>query len=169
MEQSKETDIEKELQQAIRDKKSVEKLNKQLLEIMKNRANAKRKITPKKKHDGYVVTRSEQFDYIYCSNKYKREPLCLWRTMIQTPIEIGVKLDVVESIIVDNVTKKLLMTKLEKLSGCLNENIKSIKSKEWDNGLYLLDAKFRQNTKLRLWEISIIHNQAITIPEEMCV
>lgn len=169
MEQQLDIDIEKELQQAIKDKESAEKLNKQLLAIMKNRANAKRCIRPKKVHDGYIVLRSEQFDYIYRANKYKRDTLCLWRTNIQTPIDIGVNLTEVKDIIIDTVADKFSMSKPEKSSGYLNENIKTIKSKEWDNSLYLLDVKFRQNTKLRLWEISIIHNQAITIPEEMCV
>lgn len=169
MEQQLDIDIEKELQQAIKDKESAEKLNKQLLAIMKNRANAKRCIRPKKVHDGYIVLRSEQFDYIYRANKYKRDTLCLWRTTIQTPIDIGVSLGVVNDIIIDTVVEKFMMAKLDKLYGQLNENIKSIKSKEWDNVLFLLDVKFRQNTRERLWEITIIHNQAITIPEEMCL
>ena len=39
----------------------------------------------------------------------------------------------------------------------------------WNDKSYILDIKYRQNTKLRLWEMLLIHNQAITIPEEMCM
>jgi len=173
MEQSKETDIEKELQQAIRDKESAEELNKQLIIIMKNRANAKRGIQPKKVLSGYIVTKSEQFDYIYHSTKYKRKVICLWRTTIQTPIDIGITFihakEMISEFLNDNLCNQLGLNIVSKQADGISDSVRMVTKNNWNDKSYILDIKYRQNTKLRLWEMLLIHNQAITIPEEMCM
>ena len=47
--------------------------------------------------------------------------------------------------------------------------VRMVTKNNWNDKSYILDIKYRQNTKLRLWEMLLIHNQAITIPEEMCM
>ena len=107
MEQIKDTQTDLKLKQLVKEKESAEELNKQLIIIMKNRANAKRGIQPKKVLSGYIVTKSEQFDYIYHSSKYKRKVICLWRTTIQTPIDIGITFIHAKEMISDFLTDNL--------------------------------------------------------------
>lgn len=163
--------IAAEVQQLKDDKEYAEREREQLLEIMKNRANAKRGIKPKKQHDGYVVLRSEQYEFSHQLSKTNRETLTLWRTVVQTPIDIGMKAPEARKLIHDAFMNKfgarLGFKKLSIDKGSLSDNIKAVDNEEWGKVVYLLDVKYRQNTKTRLWEVTYTHNWAITIPEDM--
>ena len=162
--------IKAEMQQAISDKVSAEKLNEQLLVIMKNRANAARGIKPKKQHDGYVVLRSEQYEFTHQLDRKSRESLVLWRTVIQTPIDISINIKEAEKVVnealVNRIAARLGWEKASLRGGSLSNNIKEVDEKGWGASI-LLDIKFRQNTKTKLWEVTYIHNRSITIPEDM--
>lgn len=163
--------IAAEVQQLKEDKIYAENEREQLLEIMKNRANAKRGIKPKKQHDGYVVLRSEQYEFSHQLSKSNRETLTLWRTVVQTPIDIGMHAPEAKKLIHDAFLHKfgarLGFQKLSVNGNSLSENIQAVNNEEWSKAVYLLDIKYRQNTKTRLWEVTYVHNGAITIPEEM--
>ena len=160
-----------ELARAKRDKESAERLNTGLLNIMKNRANAKRGIKPKKQHDGYVVLRSEQYEYSHQRDRKSRETLTLWRTTLQTPVDIGIAANEAQKVIGDamahKIGAKLGFQKASFQGGSLSDNIKAVDGEDWGTAVYLLDVKYRQNAKTRLWEVTYIHNKAIKIPEDM--
>ena len=62
-------------------------LNANLLRISKERANADRKLKPKKEHTGYVVASSEEKEYRYRDGrKWKR--VKLWETVLQSPYAV---------------------------------------------------------------------------------
>lgn len=162
--------IAAELQQVKQDKIYAENERIQLLEIMKNRANAKRGLKPKKKHNGYVVLKSEQYEYSHPTSKKNRETLTLRRTTVQSPIDIGIR-EPEATHLIHNAFKNIIGAKLgfKKMSikGSLSDNINEIDNDAWSSTLYLLDIKYRQNTRTRLWEVTYIHNWSITIPEDM--
>ena len=58
-------------------------LNANLLRIAKERANADRKLKPKKEHTGYVVATSEEKEYRYRDGK-KWKKAKLWETVLQS-------------------------------------------------------------------------------------
>lgn len=63
-------------------------LNENLLRISKERANADRKLKPKKEHTGYVVVSSTEKEYRYKVNRRDFETVILWETVLQTPYPI---------------------------------------------------------------------------------
>ena len=159
------------IQQVEADKVYAENERVQLLEIMKNRANAKRGIKPKKQHDGYVVLRSEQYEFGYPISRSERQTHTLWRTTIETPIDIGIHAPEAQKLINEAFLHKfggrLGFSKVAITGGGLADSIKSVNKDDWIKSLYLLDIKYRQNTKSGLWEVTYIHNLAIFIPEDM--
>ena len=163
--------IAAEVKQLKDDKVYAENEREQLLEIMKNRANAKRGIKPKKQHDGYVVLKSEQYEFSHQLSKTNRETLTLWRTVVQSPIDIGIHAPEAKKLIHDafrhKFGAKLGFERIQTDKKSLSANIQEIKNEDWNDTTYLLDAKYRQNTKPRLWEVTYVHNWPITIPEEM--
>ena len=60
-------------------------LNANLLRIAKERANADRKLKPKKEHTGYVVVFSEEVDHQYKDGNRHVKRVLLWKTVIQSP------------------------------------------------------------------------------------
>lgn len=63
-------------------------LNANLRRIAKERANADRKLKPKKEHTGYVVVVSYEKDYRYQSNNKKMNTVTLWETVLQSPYSV---------------------------------------------------------------------------------
>lgn len=160
-----------ELKQAKIDKMHAENQRAQLIEIMKNRANAKRGIKPKKTHDGYRVLRSEQFEFGYQIDRKTRKTLTLWRTTVETPIDIRIHAVEAEKLIheafLHRIGARLGFQKIAISKKSLADNIKAVSEEDWKRYVYLLDIKYRQNTRSELWEVTYIHNLAITAAEEM--
>ena len=69
-----------------------ENLNKNLLRIMKERANADREIVPKKKHHGYIILYLQE---LYVKQEAYKSSTCdeppTWKTQVQTPYPINFK------------------------------------------------------------------------------
>ena len=64
-------------------------MNQNLKRIIRERANADRKIKPKKERSGYVVLSSRQKKYRYKKNKNDMVEVYLWETVIQTPYVVA--------------------------------------------------------------------------------
>lgn len=62
-------------------------MNENLLRIARERANADRKLKPKKEHSGYVVVVSSEKVYRYKYNR-RLEAVKLWETVIQSPYSV---------------------------------------------------------------------------------
>lgn len=165
-------EVTAEIEQARSDKESAERLNRELLMIMKNRANAKRGIRPKKKHDGFVVLRSEEFDFGFQRDRKTRETLTLWRTTVQTPVDIGISAreakKTIEKAFIEKVWPGLTVQNIVHRSGkSLSESIREIPAGTWETMDYILDIKYRQDTRTHLWEISYVHNRPLCISEDL--
>ncbi|MDD3879055.1 MAG: hypothetical protein PHP26_03575 [Syntrophomonas sp.] len=78
-------DIAAELEKEKAESAYQRRLNANLLRISKERANAERKLKPKKEHTGYVVTASEEKEYSYRDGNRRWSKVKLWETVLQSP------------------------------------------------------------------------------------
>lgn len=79
-------------------------LNENLLRIAKERANADRKLKPKKEHTGYSVVLSTEKEYRYGKGKNMAKVM-LWETVIQSPYSIDLPEGLVRKQITDELTQ----------------------------------------------------------------
>lgn len=77
-----------ELEQERQESDYQRRLNANLLRISRERANADRKLRPKKAHTGYVVAFSAERVYFYTLGTKKRYKAILWETTLQSPYSI---------------------------------------------------------------------------------
>lgn len=76
--------------------RNLNNLNQNLLRICKERANAKRKLMPKKTHHGYIKKHAEQYIYKFIDHtvvngrRFTNENLLdSWKSIIQSPYSLG--------------------------------------------------------------------------------
>lgn len=63
-------------------------LNENLLRISRERANADRRLRPKKEHTGYVVVSSAEKEISYKDYYGKNKKVMLWETVLQSPYSV---------------------------------------------------------------------------------
>jgi len=149
-------------------------LNTNLLRISKERANASRKLKPKKEHSGYVVISSTERDHYY---KYgaNRRKVILWETVLQTPFSI-------------DFTEEQARTESEELFqkneagiwpiGKIGINAQYLdgygrlvwndNAEEWLQYNVMVEKKLRANFRAGYWELIIMHTKPLDIvPAEM--
>ncbi|MDY3224140.1 MAG: hypothetical protein SOX11_13520 [Lachnospiraceae bacterium] len=64
------------------------RLNENLLRISRERANADRRLRPKKEHTGYVVVSSAEKEISYKGYYGKNKKVMLWETVLQSPYSV---------------------------------------------------------------------------------
>ena len=79
-------------------------LNENLLRIARERANADRKLKPKKEHTGYSVVFSTEKEHRYGKGKNMTRVM-LWETVIQSPYSIDLPEGLVRKQITDELTR----------------------------------------------------------------
>lgn len=152
-------------------------LNENLLRIARERANADRKLKPKKEHTGYVVVSSTEKEYRYKVDRRNWETVTLWETVLQSPYSI----DFTEEQAREQ-TKELtgndgkgvwLVFRLGinasysgKYEDMLEETTWSDQQKKELN--IMLKRKLRANYRSRYWEVIISHTKPLGIvPNDM--
>lgn len=151
-----------------------QRLNMNLLRISKERANASRKLKPKKEHSGYVVISSTEKDHYY---KYgaNRRIVRVWETVLQTPFSIDFTEEQVRT-----ETEDLFQKDEEGLwpigkigiNGIFldgyGEMVRSKNDAEWAKYNVMIEKKFRSNFRAGYWELIILHTKALdVVPAEM--
>ncbi len=81
-------DLEGELEKERQESTYQRGLNKNLLRIAKERANADRKLKPKKEHTGYFIVYTGEKDYNYRRDRRKLHRATLWETILQSPYSV---------------------------------------------------------------------------------
>lgn len=103
--QKKINDISNRLDEARQQTKQLENMNTNLIRIAKERANATRKIKPKKEHNGYILLNADQSNFLY-KEKINRQiqtfNLPCWRIRLQTPFIISLDLETVKKLVIDD-------------------------------------------------------------------
>lgn len=154
--------------QALQDKLEVsnvrsmelENLNKNLLRIMKERANADREIVPKKKHHGYIILYSQEL-YIrqeaYKSSTYNEPEPPTWKTQVQTPYPVEFKSCEIKEQIFEDFEDNGIFAEM---------GIQTVSDKE-DIDIKIHHYLFRANTRTGYWEIELYTTGEISIPKSM--
>ena len=152
-------------------------LNANLLRIAKERANADRKLKPKKEHTGYFVVVSEETEHQYKDDNRHMKRVMLWKTVIQSPYLIDFPVELIRKQILEELSQKnedghRLIDKLG-INGIYNKGYGSmIVDREWcaEPGRYniMLKPKFRANFKAGYWEIICLHTKPLdVVPKDM--
>jgi len=149
-------------------------LNTNLLRISKERANASRKLKPKKEHSGYVVISSTERDHYYKCGANRRKVI-LWETVLQTPFSIDFTEEQArtesEELFQKNEAGIWLIGKIginaQYLDGygrlVWNDN-----AEEWLQYNVMVEKKLRANFRAGYWELIIMHTKPLDIvPAEM--
>ena len=111
-------------------------LNANLLRISRERANADRKLRPKKEHTGYLVVFSEETDHQYKDGNRRVKRVLLWKTVIQSPYvvdfpEAQIRKQVLEELLQEDEDGHRLIDRLG-INGIYNKGYGSmIEDREW--------------------------------------
>ena len=154
-------------------------LNANLLRIAKERANADRKLKPKKEHTGYVVVFSEEIDHQYKDGNRHVKRVLLWKTVIQSPYVVDfpeeqVREQILEELLRKNEDGYRLIDRLG-INGIYNKGYGSmIEDRRWcaepDKYNIMLKPKFRVNFRSGYWEVICLHTKPLdVVPRDMRV
>lgn len=154
-------------------------LNANLLRISRERANADRKLRPKKEHTGYLVVFSEETDYQYKDGNRRVKRVLLWKTVIQSPYvvdfpEAQIRKQVLEELLQEDEDGHRLIDRLG-INGIYNKGYGSmIEDREWcaepERFNIMLKPKFRANFRAGYWEVVCLHTKPLgVVPKDMRV
>lgn len=149
-------------------------LNKNLLRIARERANADRKLRPKKDHTGYVVVTSMEKEYRYkdIDDGYLKH-VVLWETILETPYIVRL-----EEPEVKNLTQELFHENEEWIISLIGINAKyeggyadMVGNKGWKEHVQynvMVDQRLKANYRTGYWEIIVLHTKPLTsVPVDM--
>lgn len=134
-----------------------ENLNKNLLRIMKERANADREIVPKKKHHGYIILYLQE---LYVKKLYSpntSEQLPTWKIQVQTPYSIDFKSCEIKEQIFKDFEDNGIFAEM---------GIQTVSDKE-DTDIKIHHYLFKANSKTGYWEVELYTIGEINIPQSM--
>lgn len=163
-------------------------LNENLLRISRERANADRKLKPKKGHTGYRVVLSVEKEHRYGTGKYMRRVL-LWETVIQSPYGVDlpeelVRKQVTEELTCEGATENSLIHRIgidDFYPGSYEAMMKNRNKRPWyeipeetdepeehkEENIMLL-PHFRANFKTGYWEAVFSHTRPLgVVPWDM--
>ena len=129
-------------------------LNKNLLRILRERANADRSITPKKHHHGYIILCSQQLN-----ENHKKDGISTWKTQIQTPYPVTLKSYEIQGQIFQDFVDKDIFSEMRIDSADAD--------KDSDYIAKMQDYLFKANSRTGLWEVELYTTGEITIPQNM--
>lgn len=129
-------------------------LNKNLLRILRERANADRSITPKKQHHGYIILCSQQLN-----ENHKKDGISTWKTQIQTPYPVTLKSYEIQGQIFQDFVDKDIFSEMRIDSADAD--------KDSDYIAKMQDYLFKANSRTGLWEVELYTTGEITIPQNM--
>ena len=147
--------------------------------MARERANADRKLKPKKEHTGYVVVLSEETDHQYKDGNRHVRRVLLWKTVIQSPYvvdfpEAQVREQILEELLRKNEDGYRLIDRLG-INGIYNKGYGSmIEDRKWcaepDKYNIMLKPKFRVNFRSGYWEVICLHTKPLdVVPKDMRV
>lgn len=152
-------------------------LNANLLRISRERANADRKLRPKKEHTGYFVVFSEETDHQYKDGNRHMKKVVLWKTVIQSPYAVDfpaaqARKQILEELLQEDEDGHRLIDRLG-INGIYNRGYGSmIEDRQWcaEPGEYniMLKPKFKANFRAGYWEVICLHTKPLdVVPREM--
>ena len=166
-------ELEQKLGDVQKDNKDYKALNENLLRISRERANADRKIKPKKGNTGYVVLRSEEREITYKKSNGDLELAILWETTLQTPFAANLSETQLRELVAEvfspggEVQHPLSNIGLE---GWTEEKYKKAIAnwklkKEDDKKNIVVRIRHRADFKKGYWEIMLLHTKPLRMDE----
>jgi hypothetical protein len=153
-------------------------LNENLLRIARERANADRKLKPKKEHSGYVVVVSAEKIYRYKIGR-RLESVKLWETVIQSPYSIEfpakqVKRLILEEFFPETGEWEAARLGIERWVAGDYEDFLSAADKDEElmqqNTALTGYRSFRANYRAGYWEMILVHTRPLeVVPKDMRV
>lgn len=153
-------------------------LNENLLRIARERANADRKLKPKKEHSGYVVVVSSEKVYRYKYNR-RLEAVKLWETVIQSPYSIEFPAKQAKKLILQEFFPETGEWKAARLgierwvSGDYEDFLIAADKEEElmkQNVALMGYRSFRANYRAGYWEVILVHTRPLgVVPKDMRV
>ena len=149
-------------------------LNKNLLRIARERANADRKLRPKKEHTGYVVVTSLEKEHRYKDiDDVHLKHVILWETVLETPYIVRL-----EEPEVKNLTQELFHENGEwiilriginaKYEGGYADMVGNNGWKEHVQYNVMVDRRLKANYRTGYWEIIFLHTKPLSsVPMDM--
>jgi len=147
-------------------------LNANLLRIMRERANSRRGVKPKKNHHGYIILDSSQqnyvFRYLVQGRTYSDEYPC-WKVRVQSPYDCSIPYETIKknierdllSIFGSSLGVKSVYSDISKLN---HESIKEM----WDEDKnFIFKTSYKANMKACLWEVEYLVKSSVTISKEL--
>lgn len=142
-------------------------LNDNLKRIAKERANAKRGLTPKKERSGYIVLFSSQYRERYRDENNEKCVANTWKSVLQTPYDATIPLEQIMDDVWDELMHQILYPMGFRRVQSVEKNGEYM---SWGNdeeelcGLYRWD--YKANYKSGYWEMSLYHTKSLKVPEE---
>lgn len=144
-------------------------LNANLKRIMRERANAKRGLRPKKVHHGYMILDSQQYNYIFRHRgKATSDNYPCWKVRIQSPYDCSIPYSTVVKDIQNDLVK-VFGASLDVQSVTSVENLSYDDFKKmWDSDKnFIFKTSYKANIRSGFWEVEYLVKSSITIPEDM--
>jgi ElaB/YqjD/DUF883 family membrane-anchored ribosome-binding protein len=172
--------IDEALTETRKQKKEAEKfenMNTNLIRVAIERANAKRGLTPKKEHSGYIFLSVEDYTF-YCecklskdSKKTKTLKFPCFRLRLQSPYEVSFDLDSAKSLIYDDLLSKLcekcgFTTTYKSIVGYTEDVV----NKVWSgDGNFTFKVNYKANFQKGYWEVEYLSRDMPLVPPDMMV
>lgn len=169
--------LKDELEKARQEGEYQRQLNENLLRISRERANADRKLKPKKQHTGYVVVLSTEKNHRYRVNRKDWDSVVLWETVIQSPYSVEFTADQARHQIMQELFPKDKPWEISRIgingrykgeyADMLQDKAVDDDFKQRNISLSRLKS-FRANYRTGFWELVITHTKPLTaVPEDM--
>lgn len=155
------TQISKKLTELSEENLILKKQNNNLMRIHKENANAKRGLTPKKSHHGYIKKRAEEYIYKFThknSNSYSKQKILTgsiksWKNLIQTPYSLGLSATEVKELIENDLNN--FKINLVNFKDKTKEEITNYLDNSKDI-IVIYEMKLKENIHQNLWEFEAL-------------
>lgn len=144
-------------------------LSANLKRIMRERANAKRGLRPKKVHHGYMILDSQQYNYIFRHRgKATSDNYPCWKVRIQSPYDCSIPYGAVVKDIQNDLVKVFgVSLDVQSVTSVENLSYDDFK-KMWDSDKnFIFKTSYKANVRSGFWEVEYLVKSSITIPEDM--
>lgn len=160
--------------EALNDIAQLKNINQNLKRIATERANAQRKIIPKKSHIGYILLNIDEITIVHKDESNRQTeftPLPCWKIRFQTPYDISLEYKAVKNLIYDDMIEKF-GAKIGIKSVQSNNNIEKLKSNDviklWhEKDNFIFKSTYKANAIKGFWEVEYLTRFAIKVLPEM--
>lgn len=165
-------EVNRELATANKEIEYQRRLNENLLRINRERANADRKLKPKKNHTGYVVVNSKEYDYKYREDKRTLTSVMLWQTILESPYKVKFSVEQARKQMYEELFKNHIIGNIG-VHGYWDIDYEDMIENELYKTEYIdkniaVKYQLQANYKTGFWEIIILHTKPLeNVPDDM--